>query len=234
MNRLLLAGAALPLLALSTVPAFAAATTSFLAPHVWLDPRPLLLVALIAVAAIGFFFHLRAPIRAIACALLALLIVSIGLDVAFAAESAPETVAQSVGESAKVTWAWGATVSQWLQALAWFLLSIGMYFARQLPANLVAVFGNARVELLLRNAINYGINAVAGAVKDKTLEVRVGNEVLAKALQYAVDNAPAWLQQWAGGPEGLAKKIWGRLNLGEGASDAAIDVVVQQVEQTKS
>lgn len=149
--------------------------------------------------------------------------------VAIAADAAPETVAQSVSETTKVTWAWGATVSQAGQAVAWLLASIAMFLLRKLPANIVAIFGNARVELLLTNAINYGVNAVAGAAKDKVLEVDVGNKVLAQALQYAIDNAPGWLQTWAGGPEGLAKKIWGRLNLGPGADDAAIDAAVAEV-----
>jgi hypothetical protein len=151
---------------------------------------------------------------------------------AYAADAAaPETVAQSVSEGTKVTWAWGATVSQAGQALAWILASVAMVMLRKLPANIVAIFGNARVELLINNAIGYGLNAVSGAVKGKTLQIDVGNEVLAKALQYAVDNAPAWLQSWAGGPEGLAKKIWGRLNLGEGASDAALPAAVAAVKE---
>jgi hypothetical protein len=146
---------------------------------------------------------------------------------AFAADAAaPETVAQSISEGTKVTWAWGATVSQAGQAIAWLLASVAMVLLRKLPANIVAIFGNARVEALVNNGINYGLNAVTGAVKDKTLSVNVGNEVLAKALQYAVDNSSGWLQAWAGGPEGLAKKIWGRLNLGEGANDAAIPAAV--------
>lgn len=152
-------------------------------------------------------------------------------SVAMAADAAPETIAQSVSETTKVTWAWGATVSQAGQAIAWLLASIAMWMLRKLPANIVAIFGNARVELLLNNAIAYGLNAVEGAVKGKTLEVDVGNKVLAQALQYAVDNAPGWLQTWAGGPEGLAKKIWGRLNLGEGASDITIPAVVDSVAQ---
>lgn len=151
---------------------------------------------------------------------------------AIAAEAAPETVAQAAGDTAKVTWAWGATVTQWLEAIAWLLASAALVLLRRLPANLVAVFGNARVELLLQNAIGYGLNAVAGAVKDKKLEVDVGNQVLAQALQYAVDNAPGWLQSWAGGPEGLAKKIWARLDLGEGADDSAIPAIVEQVKSS--
>ncbi|WP_398480935.1 hypothetical protein [Tardiphaga sp.] len=78
---------------------------------------------------------------------------------AMAADAAPETIAQSVSESTKVTWAWGATVSQAGQAIAWILASIAMVLLRQLPANIVAIFGNARVELLLNNAIGYGLNA---------------------------------------------------------------------------
>jgi hypothetical protein len=167
--------------------------------------------------------------RFVLAALAAALFVVAMPILAIAADTAPETVAQATSESTKVTWAWGATVSQWAQALAWVLASAGMLLLNKLPANIVAVFGNARVELLMNNAINYGLNAVAGAVKGKTLDVDVGNKVLAQALQYAVDNAPGWLQTWAGGPEGLAKKIWSRLNLGEGADDSAIPAIVSSV-----
>jgi hypothetical protein len=167
--------------------------------------------------------------RLVLAALAAAVFVVAGPVLAMAADAAPETIAQSVSEGTKVTWAWGATVSQAGQAIAWLLASVAMVMLRKLPANIVAIFGNARVELLLNNAIGYGLNAVEGAVKDKTLTVNVGNEVLAKALQYAVDNAPGWLQSWAGGPDGLAKKIWARLNLGEGASDAALPAAVSAV-----
>lgn len=213
---------------------------------------PTLIRSALALAAIAVLTYLFGPIFLVTVTVLALLygiarmaakprapwmhaglpvlLLALAIPVlAMAADAAPETIAQSVSESTKVTWAWGATVSQAGQAIAWILASIAMVLLRQLPANIVAIFGNARVELLLNNAIGYGLNAVQGAVKDKTLSVDVGNEVLAKALQYAVDNAPAWLQSWAGGPEGLAKKIWARLNLGEGASDAALPAAVSTV-----
>lgn len=231
MPRLFLAASALPLLAFSSTSTFAAATSSFFAPHILFSPQPYLLAAIAMIGLLGLIFHRRVFFRIGALMLVALLVTSVGLDLAFAADGAPETVAQAAGETAKVTWAWGALVSQCAEAVAWLLLSVLLYFARQLPANLVAVFGNARVELLLQNAVNYGVNAVAGAVKDKKLEVEVGNQVLAQALQYAVDNAPGWLQAWAGGPEGLAKKIWGRLNLGEGADASAIAEIVDQVQK---
>lgn len=148
---------------------------------------------------------------------------------AFAADQAPETVAQATSENTKVVWAWGAMLSSLSQTVAWLLASVAMLAMHKLPANLVAIFGNARVELLINNAINYGLNAVAGAVKDKKLEVNVGNQVLREALQYAVDNAPGWLQAHAGGPEQIAKKIWGRLNLGEGADASVIPAAVDSV-----
>jgi hypothetical protein len=148
-------------------------------------------------------------------------------SVALAADG-PATVAQAAPEGTKVVWAWGEIISSCAQAVAWVLASLAMVAFRKLPANLVAVFGNARVDLLLNNAIGYGLNAVAGAVKGKTLQVDVGNQVLAQALQYALDHAPGWLQSWAGGPEGLAKKIWARLNLGEGADDSQIPAIVEQ------
>lgn len=112
-----------------------------------------------------------------------------------------------------ITIPYGQIFSDWQPVFAAVLAGLVAWGFRQLPANLAAILGNGRVELLLNNAIGYGLNAVAGAAKGKTLDVDVGNKVLAEALQYAIDNAPKWLLNWAGGPEGLAKKIWGRLDL---------------------
>lgn len=148
---------------------------------------------------------------------------------ALAAASAPETVAQSVSENTKVVWAWGETASALASAaLSLIVLVIG-WLVRKLPENILAIIGNARVELLLNNAKNYGINAVKDATKDKTLSVDVGNQVLREALQYAVDNASGWLLAFSGGPENLAKKIWARLNLDPNASADAIPRVVDVV-----
>jgi hypothetical protein len=119
-----------------------------------------------------------------------------------------------------ITIPYGQLFSDWQPVFAAVLAGLVAWGFRQLPGNVAAILGNGRVELLLNNAINYGLNAVAGAAKGKTLDVNVGNKVLAEALQYAIDNAPKWLLTWAGGPEGLAKKIWGRLDL-DPAADAS-------------
>ncbi|WP_315804023.1 hypothetical protein [Bradyrhizobium sp. SZCCHNS3002] len=124
-----------------------------------------------------------------------------------------------------VTIPYGQWVSDWMPLIGASLAALVTWGLRQLPANVVALFGNARVELLINNAIGYGLNAVKDAAKGKTLSVDVGNKVLAEALQYAVENAPAWLLSWAGGPEGLAKKIFGRLDLEPAADASAVKLV---------
>lgn len=145
---------------------------------------------------------------------------------AFAAASAPETVAQSVSEATKVTWAWGEAA----QSVAGFVMSllvlVGGYLFRKLPENIVGLIGNARVELLLTNAENWGINAVKDATKDKSMTVDVGNAVLAQALSYALNNGSSWLLNWAGGPDGLAQKLWARLNLDPKATSDAVPGII--------
>jgi hypothetical protein len=64
--------------------------------------------------------------RFVLAALAAALFVVAAPVLAMAADAAPETVAQAVSESTKVTWAWGATVSQAGQAIAWILASFAM------------------------------------------------------------------------------------------------------------
>lgn len=74
-------------------------------------------------------------------------------------------------------------------------------------------------EQLLANAVAYGLNATAGAVKGKTVSVDVGNQVVAAAADYAVANGPGKLVGWLGGEDGIRDKILARLTVPE---DAAI------------
>lgn len=171
--------------------------------------------------------------RMLAFAMIALALMVVMLpELALAAASAPETVAQSVSENTKVTWAWGEAASTIASALLTLISSVAMYYFRKLPENIVALIGNARVETLLQNAKAYAINAVKDASGDKALSVDVGNKVLAEALQYALDNGSSWLLNWGGGADGIAKKIWARLNLEPEASSAAVpDIVAVAVAQ---
>lgn len=72
---------------------------------------------------------------------------------------------------------------------------------------------DALVERLVRNATDYALNAVAGAVRGRRLTVSVGSAVIAQAVQRALDQAPAWLIRAAGGGEGVAQKVFRSLPL---------------------
>lgn len=146
--------------------------------------------------------------------------------------AAPETVAQATGETTKVTWAYGAAISQWASALGTLVFAAVMFALRQLPGQVYAILVSMRADQLLQKAIDYGINAVQGATKDKVLEVNVGNKVLAYAVQYVLDNAPKWLQDWMGGPEQIVKKIFARLNLDAAAAAPAPAAVVAEAKTT--
>ena len=162
----------------------------------------------------------------------AIALVALSVDFAIA----QETVAQAAGETTKVTWAWGETIAAYASAIrdaAFAALAAAIAWAgRKLPAQLFSILVTLRVEQFLKNAIEYGINAVAEASKDKKLSVDVGNEVLAKALQYIVDNAPGWLISWMGGQEGIAQKIWARLNLEPKADDAVVKEAIESASPT--
>lgn len=72
---------------------------------------------------------------------------------------------------------------------------------------------DALVERLVRNATDYALNAVAGAVRGRRLTVSVGSVVIARAVQRALDQAPGWLLRAAGGGEGVAEKVFRSLPL---------------------
>jgi hypothetical protein len=153
-------------------------------------------------------FNLLRRLGALAFALLvAVLVLLIIQPVAFAQE-ATETVSIPYG-------AWIETSAG---AVATFILAVIGWLMRKLPASVVDILKTMKAEQLLAKAVDYGINAVAGATKGKTLTVNVGNAVVANAVQYAVDNAPGWLVKWLGGPEAIAAKIIARLNLEEAAA----------------
>jgi hypothetical protein len=68
-------------------------------------------------------------------------------------------------------------------------------------------------ERLVRNAVDYAVNAVEGAAKGKTLSVPVGSAVFAQAVQYALDEGAPWLVKTLGGPDGIKLKIFRALDL---------------------
>lgn len=112
--------------------------------------------------------------------------------------------------------------------LTWLLMLAGAVAAwvmRRLPSAAVSALdmlagalGQGRANELLEKAITYGVNTTAGAVRGKTLSVKVGNEVLERALEYAVRHAPSLVTK-LGGIQSIREKIIARLDL---EADAAI------------
>jgi hypothetical protein len=85
-----------------------------------------------------------------------------------------------------------------------------------------------RVEMMLEAAVGFGLNAVNGAAKGKTLSVNVAVPVIAKGTQYVIDTAPPAVIKAAGGADGIAARIFRKLDLDDHASEAAVLVPAQE------
>ena len=123
-----------------------------------------------------------------------------------------------------VTVPWG----DWLAALAGqhtheILIGAMLWLFRRLPTTVYAGIQALRVEQLFERAIGYGLNAVAGAARGRNLTVEIGSEVLAEAVQYAIDAAPS-LVRYVGGAEAVRRMIFARLELEPGASSFQLGV----------
>ena len=118
-----------------------------------------------------------------------------------------------VPEGTAVRIPWGAWLSELSSTLSTVLFAAVIWGFRRLPSSIVALLQTMRAEQLIQKAIDYGLNATAGASKDKILSINVGNEVLAKAITYATEQGAPRIIGWLGGPEGISKKIIARLEL---------------------
>ena len=76
-----------------------------------------------------------------------------------------------------------------------------------------------RVVMMLEEVVGFGLNAVQGAAKGKTLSANVAVPVIAKGTQYVIDTAPPAVIKAAGGPDGIAARMFRKLNLDDHASE---------------
>jgi hypothetical protein len=161
-------------------------------------------------------------IRSFIFATLALLL--LGPMAVFAQESVSDVVLTV--PPTDVVLEWGDFVSIVLANVAktdpfWaFVLSAIGFVVLKLPAPLQWFWRMFQLDQLLLKSIDGAINSTAGAVKGKSLNVNVGSEVFAKALQYAIDNGQAALLKWAGGQDGIAQKLVARIPTDETVSGA--------------
>jgi hypothetical protein len=119
----------------------------------------------------------------------------------------------------EIVWSWGDWLADALQGLLTFAGLAALYLMRRLPKVFIdaldafgGMMGQGRADALIEKAIGFGINTTAGAVRGKTLTVKVGNQVMERALEYAVRHAPK-LAEKIGGIAGVREKIIARLEL---------------------
>ncbi|TAN09874.1 MAG: hypothetical protein EPN45_07220 [Rhizobiaceae bacterium] len=152
------------------------------------------------------------------------LLTAIGLVGLFSLAAYAQTVATAPTTSVSLP------IGDWLADLAAFIGAIAAaaiaWVLSKLPASIQPILRTMQAEQLLGKAIDYALNAVAGAEKGKTLDVKVGSSVVATAAQYVVDHGPAWLVEWLGGLPAIEQKVIARLNLGSDAAVATTTAIV--------
>lgn len=120
---------------------------------------------------------------------------------------------------------WVVGVASWLLPIAGtVLMAVLTTVAGKIAPWAVQYLKTQAVEQLLGNAVNFGLNAVEGAAKGKTLDVTTGNAVLNEALGYAIAKGPSAIISWLGGPDGISHMLLARLPLDESASAAKLGV----------
>jgi hypothetical protein len=106
------------------------------------------------------------------------------------------------------------------QVLAPVLIAAATGLVAVLPWPLRLFLTASLVERLARNALDFALNEVEGAARGRALTVDLGRAVLARAVGRAVAQAPGWLLEAAGGPVGIAEKVFRLLHLEPAASAA--------------
>ncbi|GJD33447.1 phage tail tip lysozyme [Methylobacterium aerolatum] len=117
---------------------------------------------------------------------------------------------------------WGAWLTTALQAVEASLVPMA---AAALTAAIAKVapwaatlLSRQWIEGAIRAGIEYGLNAVAGAVRGRTLSADLGPAVVAAATQHVVATSPAAIVRKAGGVQGVAARIFQALPLEAAAS----------------
>lgn len=85
-----------------------------------------------------------------------------------------------------------------------------------------------RIEAAIQAGVDYGQNAVAGAVRGKTVSLEVGPAVVAAGTRHVVATAPSRVLRRAGGVEGVASRIFRAMPLdAQGSADSVLKPALQ-------
>lgn len=152
----------------------------------------------------------RPVLMATALCTIATVCFGFGMHPAFA-QAASATVAQPATDTAVVTVPLGTWLASYAAGIEEIVVSLIMgliaFACRKLPAAAGAVIKGLLTQQLVERAIAFGFNTVQHASADAKIEVNVRSEVLANALNYAVQHAPEWFLKWVGGPNAIRDHI---------------------------
>jgi hypothetical protein len=119
------------------------------------------------------------------------------------------------------------------------VVAIPAYVAKRFGPIAGMIVTEPMVRAQLDEARNVGINAVAGAAKHQTIQIKGVPEVVATGVNHMIARADvnkvaAYALRAAGGPEGAAKKIWAGLHLpADATAENSLAPALQKIVATK-
>lgn len=153
-------------------------------------------------------------LRASGLALTCLLIVVLAPALAFAAEGAAPPSALAIP--------WGTWVLELAHIASAVLVPIAVTYAgilvRRYSPFLAQFLTNALIDRMVNLAVDFALQAIEGAAKGKTVSVKVAPAVVALGAQRAVDSTLPWIVAKAGGPSGIAERVFRHLDLEDAAN----------------
>ena len=152
------------------------------------------------------------------------------LCLAFPAAAAAE------GGGGGLTIPWGEWVASGLGAASSALVPVA---AAALAAGVArvapwasSILTRQRIETAIRAGADYGQNAVAGAVRGKSVSVDLGAAVVAAGTKHVVETTPARVVRGAGGVEGIARQIFRSLPLdAQGSAETVLAPALRLLKQ---
>lgn len=142
---------------------------------------------------------------ALACLIAAVLAPAL----AFAAEVEPAANALAIP--------WGTWVIELAHIASAILVPLAVTYAglllRRSAPILSTLVSNALIDRMINLAVDFALNAIEGVAKGRTVSVAVAPAVIALGAQRAVDSTLPWIVRKAGGPNGIAERVFRHLDL---------------------
>lgn len=132
--------------------------------------------------------------------------------------------ADAVPAASALTIPWGTWVLELAHIASAILVPLAVtyagYLLKRASPFLSAFVTNALIDRMINLAVDFALNAIEGVAKGKTVSVAVAPAVIALGAQRAVDSTLPWIVRRAGGPQGIAERVFRHLDL-DPAADAS-------------